>query len=787
MSAYSILSDPYFIALNQYNYKILKMSFSFTMLHKMKLIFIIFFFVVNSSFSQSREITITGIVFLDSIASQDAVVTLLPHSKSVISNDEGIYNFSNIKVADDQEFVELQSSFLGYINNITKLRLSDINSYVLNLYLESDAQELDEIVIVNQKTRIIKTVNKLTYNVRKGDYISNTEGSEVFNSVPNLSYDKSSGVKIDGNRKALVFVDGVETSISELNGIDASQIKSVEVVTNPSAKFGSEFGGGLINVILRKSDSIYYRGAIQIGKGLLRPTTSLNPRLSLKTNNLNINGTYDYSKNEQEVSFGVLRNPLQENFYKQVSLRKPEITQSSSNINFRYTFGEKDFVYFKGAYVLNEEKGEINGEFSNNNIQNVQFSNNSTNSYKQWTFDGVMEKQIRKNLLSIKTRYVIYHKENFFDITNHDEASTSAQTKSNFEELSGLINYQIESPIFLGESSQINFGIKYIDRLFSFSDDDYYLNQKILSSFIDSSLPVTKKISSFFSLYIEGVEYGNNDFKNTNLYFLPTFSTNIEVNKKASIEFSYARRISRPNAYDLNETEILLNPGIAEIGNRNLQPELRDYASVRFGYSLKNDGYLSLRPFYESINDAILQELLETNDILVYSKSNIGNVEKYGISLGYNKTFFKKIRTNLSLGYRKNKFDNTIFRNEGETVYGSLFISSNFIKDKVEVSFFSSWDRSSYTFIAETKQNPFTTLSLRTNLFKDKISTSLTYSDLFGWASNIKTIIEQGDINQITDINSKFSNLTINFSYNFGDSFNSSDRIKTLRNSDVQN
>lgn len=763
------------------------MSVSFTLIHKFKLLPIIFLSIIQSGLSQSREITITGIVFLDSIASQDAVVTLLPNSKSVISNQEGIYNFLNIVVTNDLEFVELQSTFLGYISNITKLKLSESNSYVLNLYLESDAQELDEIVIINQKTRIIKTVNKLTYNVRKGDYIANTEGSEVFNSVPNLSYDKSSGVKIDGNRKALVFVDGVETSISELNGIDAGQIKSVEVVTNPSAKYGSEFGGGLINVILRKSDSVYYKGSIQIGKGLLRPSTSLNPRLSLKTNSLNINGTYDYSKNEQEVSFGVLRNPLQEKFYEQISFRKPEIIQSSSNINFRYTFGEKDFVYFKGAYVLNEEKGIINGEFSNNDIQNVRFSNNSTNNYNQWTFDGVVEKQINKNLLSIKTRYVIYHKENFFDISSQDESSEPVQTKSNFEELSGLMNYQIESPVFLGESSQINLGIKYIDRQYSFSDDHYYLNQKILSSFIDSSFPITKKISSFVSLYFEGVENANNDFEKTDFYFLPTLSTNVEVNKKASLEFSYARRISRPNAYDLNETEILLNPGIAEMGNRNLQPELRDYASVRFGYTLKNDGYLSLRPFYESINDAILQELLETNDILVYSKSNIGNVEKYGISFGYNKTFFKKFRTNLSLGYRKNKFDNTVFTNEGESVYGSLFVSSNFIKDKVEVSFFSSWDRPNYTFIAETKQNPFTTLSLRTNLFKNKISASLTYSDLFSWASNIKTIIDQGDVNQITDINSKFSNITINLSYNFGDSFNSNDRIRTLRNSDVQN
>lgn len=749
------------------------------------LVFHLFGMLVSA---QSKEISITGTVYLDSIPSQDAVVTLTSLEKSVITNQKGVYKFSDLSILENIKILQIQASFLGFIKNSIQFNLEENNSsYNVDIYLESDAQDLDEVIIVNQRTRVKKSVNKLSYSVRKGDYIANTEGSTVLNSVPSLSYDKSAGVKIDGNRNALIFVDGIEMSSTELNAIDAKRIKIVEVVSNPSAKFGSEFSGGIINVILRETDSIYYKGSIELGKGLLRESTSVNPNLSIKTNRLNVNGTYFYSENKQEVQFDVIRNPQQSNFYEQSSFRQPEVIQSSADINIRYSLGERDFIYLKGGYVLNEEKGLIKGTFSDNNVENSEFSNDSENSYNQVTLDGVFEKKIGKNLLSIRSRYTTYDKENIFSLIEGTGETQAIETRSNFKEISGLADFEISEPKFLGESSQINVGVKYIDRNYNFSDDDFFLDQKILASYVDSSFPITKSISSFVSIYMEGVENSNVNFSEKDFFFLPSASTNFALNKQASIELSYARRISRPNAYDLNETEILLNPGIAERGNKNLQPEIRNYSSIRFSYSFKNNSYLSLRPFYESFDDAILQELIRDEDILFYSKSNIGSVRKYGISLGYNKTFFKKIRTNLSLGYRNNKFDNKEFENTGGTVYGSLFASTSVLKDKLDITFFSSWDTPKYTFISETRQNPFTSLSLRTNLFKNKISTSLTYNDIFRWASDITTSINQGVINQTTDINSRFSNILIKLRYNFGDSFNSGNRIKTLRNSDIQN
>jgi len=739
--------------------------------------------------SQSNELSIEGTIFIDSLATQDVVVSAFSKidTVNVISNQDGRYWINGLSYSESEEIINLKILYIGYRTKLDSILIPQNNSVLRDLYLD-EILSLDEVVVTSNSQRTYNDLNKLTYTFKRSDFIKNISGGEALNVVPTLSFEKSAGLKIDGDRNALVFVDGVETSIEGLNQIDAKQIDKVEVINNPSAKYGSEFSGGIINISLRETDSLYYMSRIRFGKGLILNSNSVSPSLSLKTNKFSFNGYLSYFDNRQKVEYNVLRSPGTDDFYQQKSYRRPLVNITSSEVSARYNLKDKDFLFLKGAYVLNSEEGVVDGYFSDMDNQEAPFKNDSKNSYEQYSVDGVYETQIAKNTLSTKFRWVRYQQKNSFTLdTNEGNDSQFSNAKSDFQELSGLTDYGIN--IFKNETRNpdTNVGFKFIKRLYDFLENDFYLDQIVLGSYFNSSFYFKKNLSMFMSLYYEHAINQNDTFSENNDYFLPSTTFNWTIDKKSSLEFSYVRRISRPNALDLNETEIFLNPGISQKGNQNLNPELRQIFSLRLGSSLKNNSYLTIRPFFEMRQDAILEEIQNSGSQLIYKKQNIGEVNSYGLSTSYSSRFFKLIRASFTTGYKYNQFNDVSVVNSGGTIYGNVFLSGNFLKDKLYVSLFGQFDTPSYTFVSKTKRNPYTSLTLSTNFFKDKLAVTLDYNDILRWSSNINTTIDQNGIDQLIHIKSKFSNLVFTLAYNFGDSFNTRSNVKTIENSDVKN
>ncbi len=754
------------------------------------LILLIFATLANISFSQERAIKVSGKVFIDSIPREAAVVTIGSRLKEIsrITDQKGAFNFEGIPVTKQEDSIVIKASYFGYLPFKKTYALKKQTSLRIDIHLQEDVQKLDEVIITDNSKVITKDVNKLSYQIQRKDFIKNTKAHDVLNTVPSIAYHKSKGATIEGNKSAKIFIDGLETEAIDLETIDVSEMEKVEVLYNPSARHGAEFTGGIINIITKKQDKLYYKGFLKGGKGILLKSTNYMPQLTLKTSKLILKGYFIRQDNRQKVNFDLKRRlPASGESYIQESFRQPKVVQKWGSLKMKYELTENDHLFLNSSYVNNRTQGVFNGNFSTNTTGPTVFSNNKGNEYERFSADGVYEKKVKKNLLYIKGRYLRYSREDFFQITENEVLQGALVSKSIFDEISSEIAYEMPAVKMVGKDVKWDVGTKYINRNYSFVDDPFSLRQNIVSLFSDFSFSFNESYSLFSSLYYEYTNNQNETLDQTLHYFLPTLNLKHKIGKKSNLEASFSRRIMRPNSYDLNDNEIVLNPGIIEKGNENLRPQIKNNYVLRYSKALKNRGYLSIKTYFEDIDNAILQSISQRGDVLVYSKNNIGNVNKYGTSLGYNTTFFKVLMSNINIGLSYNEFESQGELNSGATFYGNVYLSTRMLKNKVNLSFFGSTHNPKYDFISRTTTFPFTSLSASTNIFKNKIALTLEYSDLFKLNSKIKTVIDNTTLNQVTNITTNYSNLTFSVSYNFGDSFNDRYKEKSIKNPDVKN
>jgi outer membrane receptor protein involved in Fe transport len=310
----------------------------------------------------------------------------------VLTDDKGGFKLNDVKAGKYKIVV----SYIGYPSKTfdpveTTLSKPDNNMGIV--VVAPSAKTLSQVNVVGEKALIENKIDKIVYNAEKDVTSAGGNATDVLQKVPLVSVDMNGNVALRGDQNVRVLINGkpsgaTSASLSDvLKTIPADQIKSVEVITSPSAKYDAEGSGGILNIITKSKNASGISGSVSGGVGT-------------RQNNSNVN--FNYNQNRFSLSAnlgGNLTWPQTSSSFFDQTINTPAIPASGANpgvsaVNAhnygtsssriaRYgALGSITAGYEFNAYNsinstlrLNSGGFNINGSGSNNRVDNINTAN----------------------------------------------------------------------------------------------------------------------------------------------------------------------------------------------------------------------------------------------------------------------------------------------------------------------------------------------------------------------------------------------------------------------------
>lgn len=191
-----------------------------------------------------------------------AAVSLVNMKDSLISGqlteDNGEFSLTDLPFGA----YNLKVSFIGYKDIIQKVIITPnkMEQDVGNLVMTADATKLKEIDVTATKSNMELKVDRKVFNVGSDLSVRGGTALDAMKNIPSVSTDADGNVTLRNNSPQ-IYVDGKPTTLT-LEQIPADQIDKIEVITNPSAKFEAAASGGIINVVMKRNVKPGYNGIV---------------------------------------------------------------------------------------------------------------------------------------------------------------------------------------------------------------------------------------------------------------------------------------------------------------------------------------------------------------------------------------------------------------------------------------------------------------------------------------------------------------------------------------------
>jgi len=281
-------------------------------------LFLFILFAVPLMGQQTTPFAVKGII-ADSLTKKNiefATISILDNNQKVValtySDENGLFKSADITTGQ----YLLNLSFVGYGQKNLPFGISEEKPVFEfgKIFLSPGVNELNTVTIKGSKQLVEQQPGMLIYNAEKD--ISNNGGTaaDVLRKAPILNVDAAGNVTMRGNSNLRILINGkysgqmARSPGDALNMMPAGSIKSVEVITSPSARYDAEGAAGVINIITKKGHKSV-SGTLELVGGNLEQ--AINPRLSINRDKWNINSTLHIHRFRSKELTSLERNTLQ--------------------------------------------------------------------------------------------------------------------------------------------------------------------------------------------------------------------------------------------------------------------------------------------------------------------------------------------------------------------------------------------------------------------------------------------------------------------------------------------
>jgi outer membrane receptor protein involved in Fe transport len=625
-----------------------------------------------------------------------------------VADVKGVFTVSNLPF----DTYKVNIDFIGYeeitVDNIT-LNSDKRSAHLGTIILNPSTHSLQSVEITGDKPIVESKIDKIVYNVSRDVTSQGGAAIDVLKKVPQVTVDVDGNVELQGNGNIRFLINGKPSSVfgnslaDALASIPASQIKSIEAITSPGAKYDSQGTGGIINIILFDNKMEGVNGNFNLTAGSRLENGSLN--LNVRHKNFGINAFF--SGNAALKS----KTPFSQDRSGTDTIAKTitRMTQSSttdfvrngfrSGIGLDWNISKTDII--TGSLGYNQFGNSVQGiidqeqsvmDYSSNPVSDILTVRNSDSRMKIHSIDWNLDykKKFKKDGQELD---ILYNASNGIPNSNYVQsqyypgqtvpfagsASTNPGT-DNESELSADYTQPVTESFQIETGAKMSYqNLKSIANVSVYSPaaneyindsfQSYHLNysMKVYAGYLSANL----KLFNYLNLKI-GSRYEYTDvkidFPNTNIpsygTLVPSVTFSHDISKNQSIKLSYSKRIERPEYRELNPFINLSDPYNVSTGNPLLKPEIGNNFELGYSGSSKKGGNIYLGLF-ERINSHDVKDFTTFypdyqigdsiyHNVSVTTRQNLGEEYNSGITVSgsYPITSKLNLRGNLMISHR---------------------------------------------------------------------------------------------------------------------------------------
>ncbi len=628
-------------------------------------------------------------------------------------------------------------SFIGFDSKRLTVVVGDGRADVAlgEIVISPTPQVLEAVTVEGQKALIEERVDRMVYNAENDLTTRGGDATDVLKRVPMLSVDLDGNVSLRGNQNIQVLINNKPSSImassvaDAMKQIPAEEIKSVEVITSPSAKYDAEGSAGIINIITKKNT---LRGlTLNVNSGIGNRGANLGLNGNFRTGKMgfslggwgrasyNTSGSFENEQLTRVHNNGAIDETL--------NIQKADTRNNgvfgNYNLGWDYDIDKKNALAASVRFGIRNHRTMQddltttryqNGTLVSNTLAENEnksaFNNVDANFSYTHYYDKPQREFSVQSLFSRNTGTSLF--ENF--VLNPDDRALLNRFRNDNDSYNQEVTLQVDYQTPVQSNQMFEVGAKSIVRnvysdyqsLTAVGNGAY---EPSLSSGFNNNLNYDQDIFAGYAAYTLSVK-GGYSFKAGARYehttitaytrteddieipaygvLVPSVNVSKTFHNNNTLKASYNRRIQRPSIRYLNPNIQRSNNLDVTVGNPELAPEYTNNFEVSYNTLIKSV-MLNVSGFARLTNDGIqsvrLPDVIDGLSVLKTTYQNIGSDNAYGTSIFLNVTAGKfSLNGGTDFYYammdNNNPVDSLRASNEGFVSSGRIFGSYDFGK-----------------------------------------------------------------------------------------------------------
>ena len=679
------------------------------------------------------------------------------------------------------------------------------------VYVKDSETMLKGVEVVAQKPLVKMDVDKMSYNVAEDEDSKSNTVLDMLRKVPMVTVDGQDNITVNGSSSFKVYVDGLPNVMFSSNpsmvfkSMPASAVKSIEVITNPGAKYDAEGAAGVLNIVMNKQNPQAaqsmngYNGTVRASAGnkQLGASVFLNGQQGKLSYSANVMTSYNKPGNTTTEMEQIQDNGVS------------QILTSDNDLKTPFTMGSLSLGYQIDDMSALNLTAQVNS--MNTKTTGITYTTMGGAAYGSgFSYGSTTDMKMSRTSFSGSVDYQrFFNKEHTHSLgftyqLNYSPATT--ETTNNFLDTSSYIDltnrysenkdkttnhiFQLDYSLPIGTGQTLNLGSK-LQLHDATSDSKYYLKD-VYDPSTSSEYEYKNSILAGYGEYVgnygklgvkaglryeytwQDVEYrlGNGQNFSTGYGSLvPTASMQYNLGVGSNLGLTYNMRISRPGISYLNPYVDKSNPIALFYGNPDLDVEKAHNISLVYN-AFTQKLMVNLNLHHNFVDNAISQySFYDDNNLLNTTYGNVVKSHQTGLSgyVSYLLTKDTRIFFNGGVNYIDLRSTALDQKNSGWTanVMGGV---QQTLPWNLKLSAFVISSTKSYTLQGWSSGFNLVTASLSKSLLKDKLNLSI--SGLMGLNKggnlNIETYSRGKDFSSRNAVKVPIYGVTFTVSYTFG-------------------